>query len=141
MYRDIIQMCIPVLIQDITLLITDIKRKESIGLRKAILERFNSENLEGKNKLIIRTLTDIIDYRTLSSSKMSKIQVTETPVQKRIIDLFIELITIILTPEELRKCSEMSWYESSQFSKNISPNSSTLENVFQELHTVVVSLK
>lgn len=53
-------MCIPILIDNINMLVKNVQANKSGGLTETIIRRFNIENSEDKNSLILRTLTDII---------------------------------------------------------------------------------
>lgn len=135
MYNNIVKMCIPILIDNISMLVKNVQANKSGGLTETIIRRFNIENSEDKNSLIIRTLTDIIDYRLMSSKYSGKFKALENSEQKHIINLFITLVLTTIPEKELAKCGDISWFGTEAFSENILLYKSTLSNedVFRKL--------
>lgn len=116
LYNNIIEGCIQIVICDIKLFSEKINNVKTlhptINFKEVLQIVYNDDNFEDINRVLKRTVADLVDYRIENNNANKRFIIHEKNEEYNIISLFLRLSIkyLNLSDQEIKKLQEKSWH-------------------------------
>lgn len=151
LYDNIIEGCIRLIICDIKLFSEKINKIKTlypaVDFTEVLQIVYNDDNCEDKNRVLKRTVADLIDYRIQNNNANKRFIIHEKNEEYNIISSFLRLSIkyLNLSDKEIKKLQEKSWHaEEDLFCQEYEKYLDTMEidelNLFASLESDISAL-
>ena len=151
LYNNIIEGCIQLIVYDIKLFSEKINNVKTlhpaINFKEVLQIVYNDDNCEDSNRVLKRTVADLVDYRIENNNANKRFIIHEKNEEYNIISLFLRLSIkyLNLSEKEIKKLQEKSWHaEEDLFCQEYEKYLDTMEidelNLFANLESDISAL-